>query len=446
MDSLLKKGFLIAGIVIFLFVAFSVAASATTIYVPEGGNQTIQQALNNATDGDIILVEPGRYNETVDVTVSDITIKANATDPAETIVSANGTSDHVFNITDQTNVTLKGFTIQDAPGGVAGIYMKNASDCKISDSIVTNISGYGIYLDMSDSNGFTDVTINSTGTGADFYEFYSEVDCDDNVATNLTLGNSTAISFSYANGIWIKRVDADDRPGDPLEHGNIGKYIKASNLSSNSWLLVNFSYSQNDVDGVNESTLKVWKYNGTSWFEDGWNESRVLDIANNVVGVNITGFSLFAPMGNKTAEHPKTENMTVIIKPETLNLASKGVFTAFILLPEEYDVRDINMSTVVCEDAPAVRGIVAGNIYIAKFKRQDLANVSTGNVTLTVTGELKGGTPFEGCDGIRVIDKGNKTEPSTPGIMARFKNTLKIGPEKPEKTEKTEKPKKGIKK
>jgi hypothetical protein len=41
-----------------------------------------------------------------------------------------------------------------------------------------------------------------------------------------------------------------------------------------------------------------WKYNGTAWVEDGWNGSRYLDTANNVVGVNITSFSVFAPMGS----------------------------------------------------------------------------------------------------------------------------------------------------
>jgi hypothetical protein len=65
---------------------------------------------------------------------------------------------------------------------------------------------------------------------------------------------------------------------------------------------VNFSYSQNDVlNWVDEGTLTVWKHNGTAWNEEGWNGSRVLDTANNVVGVNITSFSIFAPLGNPTS-------------------------------------------------------------------------------------------------------------------------------------------------
>lgn len=75
----------------------------------------------------------------------------------------------------------------------------------------------------------------------------------------------------------------------------------------------------------------------------------------------------------------------VEIKPEVLNLKSKGVFTAFITVPEDYDIRDWNIADVSCEGAVAVKGRVADNTYIAKFKRQDLENVSRGKaVELTV--------------------------------------------------------------
>ncbi len=114
---------------------------------------------------------------------------------------------------------------------------------------------------------------------------------------------------------------------------------------------------------------------------------------------------------------------TVRIEPETLNLASKGVFTAFIQLPEGYDVSDINISTVECEDASAIEGRIvhggegghhgkghAGDTLKVKFNRQDLVDVPTGNaVMLTVTGKIlhnDGEVDFEGSDTIRVINKG----------------------------------------
>lgn len=99
---------------------------------------------------------------------------------------------------------------------------------------------------------------------------------------------------------------------------------------------------------------------------------------------------------------------TVRIEPETLNLKRKGVFTAFIALPEGYNVADIDINTVVCEGAKAVKGMIDGTVFIAKFDREDLReSLPAGDaVELTVTGELKDGTSFKGSDTIRVIDKG----------------------------------------
>ena len=75
----------------------------------------------------------------------------------------------------------------------------------------------------------------------------------------------------------------------------------------------------------------------------------------------------------------------VRIKPETLNLKSKGVFTAFITVPQDYHISDWNIQDVSCEGASAVGGHVAGNTYVAKFNRRDLKNIPRGKaVDLTV--------------------------------------------------------------
>ncbi|MCK4459701.1 MAG: DUF4430 domain-containing protein, partial [Methanosarcinales archaeon] len=101
---------------------------------------------------------------------------------------------------------------------------------------------------------------------------------------------------------------------------------------------------------------------------------------------------------------------SVRIKPETLNLNSKGKFTAFITLPEGYDVADINVSTVECEGAPALSGTISASdsgTLVVKFDRANLAGVPAGDaVPLTVTGELTDGTRFEGSDMVEVIAKG----------------------------------------
>ena len=167
--SFLKSGLLAAILLIFALVAFSATASAAVINVP-ADYPMIQQAIYNVTaENRTIEVNATAYNaqgtpETVDVTKSDIIIRSVN---GRAVIDADGADDHVFNVTDQTNVTLKGFEIRDARGtsqDVAGIYMHNASECNISNNIMTNISATGTYaaigirLYVSNNNTFSSST------------------------------------------------------------------------------------------------------------------------------------------------------------------------------------------------------------------------------------------------------------------------------------------------
>lgn len=117
---------------------------------------------------------------------------------------------------------------------------------------------------------------------------------------------------------------------------------------------------------------------------------------------------------------------TIDINPDTLNLNSSGKWiTAYIELPEGYDVEDINASTVQLNGVQAVAdpkydfvtnqsGYIIDNDEdgilerMVKFVRSAVAALlSPGDeVELTVNGSLNDGTSFEGTDTIRVIEKG----------------------------------------
>jgi len=87
-------------IILLFFVAltFIAVASAATIYVPEGGNQTIQQAVNNATAGDTIIVRDDWYkDENVNVNVAHLTIK-----------SENGSVNCIVNASNLNKIESKG--------------------------------------------------------------------------------------------------------------------------------------------------------------------------------------------------------------------------------------------------------------------------------------------------------------------------------------------------
>ena len=112
----------------------------------------------------------------------------------------------------------------------------------------------------------------------------------------------------------------------------------------------------------------------------------------------------------------------VDISPETLNLKSQGKWvTAYVELSEGFDVADVNVSTmkvngtVPAESSPAALGDYDSDgvpDLMVKFERAAVVQQIIDNapiqgrlmiVTLTISGELRDGTLFEGSDTIRAI-------------------------------------------
>jgi uncharacterized repeat protein (TIGR01451 family) len=109
----------------------------------------------------------------------------------------------------------------------------------------------------------------------------------------------------------------------------------------------------------------------------------------------------------------------LVIRPNTLNLNSKGVFTVYISLtqagfkPAEESKKprlDYANSSLTCSGADMVRASVSdkdGGTLIAKFHRYDLEKVTTGDgVIINCSGTLKVGdqsVTVVGNDTIRVI-------------------------------------------
>jgi hypothetical protein len=110
----------------------------------------------------------------------------------------------------------------------------------------------------------------------------------------------------------------------------------------------------------------------------------------------------------------------VAINPDTLDLKSPGKWiTCYIELGEDYDVADIDVSTVMlnrqvpAESRPTEIGDYDGDgiaDLMVKFDRSAVQKILevAESVEVTVTGNLTDGTPFEGRDTIRVINPGGK--------------------------------------
>jgi len=258
----------------------------------------------------------GTYNENVKV---DKRLTLEGEGATVVTVTAAAANDRVFDVT-ADYVNLTGFNVTGATTGWrnAGVYLRGADHCNISDNIASDndcginlwsssdnntLTGndcsdndYGIYLDGSSNNTLTGN--NCSGNG--MWGFYSAETSHNNTVEDLTVASyPTTISFTYENGIAITGVGTP--PLDPAGKANIGKYVNATNMTADSKLFLNVSYNESDLAGLDESSLRMWRHDGTAWSVvagSGVNE------AENYVYANITEFSVFAPMGEPTP-YPK---------------------------------------------------------------------------------------------------------------------------------------------
>ena len=196
------------------------------------------------------------------------------------------------------------FSLEGGMGGTGGPYSSGGSrgtsrsihlsqsNFAVIDSNTLTTSDYGIYLENSDSN----ILINDTLYNNTQWDFYSDANSHNNSIKDLTVSSyPTTISFTYDLGIGIKSVET--APPDPVGKANISKYVNAANVTPYSWLFLNVSYTPSELGTVDESSLKMYRYNGTS---EDWElvpGVNGVNTAEDYVYANISEFSIFAPMG-----------------------------------------------------------------------------------------------------------------------------------------------------
>ncbi len=124
-------------------VASASLCEAATISVPSLGYSTIQSAIDNASDDDIVLVDDGIYSK-IDFIGKKITVKSVNGANTTTIDGNASASVVVFENSEVASSVLNGFTITNglaANGG--GVYCNNSSPTIIGCVINNNISSYG---------------------------------------------------------------------------------------------------------------------------------------------------------------------------------------------------------------------------------------------------------------------------------------------------------------
>jgi parallel beta-helix repeat protein len=258
------------------------------------GFLTIQDAIDapTTTNGDVLEAAAKTYTENLKVNKS-LTIRSASNNPADTLVQAADPAQPVIAVF-ADSVTITGFTIT---GATAGIALNRVSSCTISNNYLLE-NCYGLALDNSTGNQISSNTFASQSEWSawDIYIVTSE---GNEFTENTLTGYPTTVTFQYAGDLALNGVT--DAPPDPADYSNksIRKYVQATKLSADAWLLLHVSYTDDDLlrIKVNESTLRLFRYDGEA---EEWKLVPAENDVNTVekyVTANISEFSLFAPMG-----------------------------------------------------------------------------------------------------------------------------------------------------
>jgi len=235
--------------------------------------KTVQKAINMSSEGDMVLVADGTYNESINYNGKGITVASYfAVDDdtshisATTISAVNGRVVYI----DHDDAVLKGLTITNGSNSEgSGVYVNNSplvTDCVITGNSYPNNTHYayggGIYIQSSSSPEITNCTISNNeviSTSYNDYSYGGGVYCGSSSNVTFTncrfLNNTVQIDSRYsANGGGIY---CDNNSNVTLNNcvvsGNIGKvtddyYAYGAGIYSNgSYLTINDSDISNNI-------------------------------------------------------------------------------------------------------------------------------------------------------------------------------------------------------
>ena len=211
----------------------------TTLYVggSEPGNYSkIQDAIDNASDGDAVYVYGGVYYENVVIHKSISLIGENK---YTTIIDSNGSGD-VVKISDVNWVNISEFSIQN--GGSdwegSGISIRQSDYTIITNNLIHSNLHYGIWLYLSSTNFVSNNIVASNNACGINVGGYSN--------NNMILDNN--ISFNKNYGIHISYSEGNTISNNTISSNKLESGLRL--VSSNNNTISGNTISLNKQDGV----------------------------------------------------------------------------------------------------------------------------------------------------------------------------------------------------
>jgi len=425
-------------------VILAIPCDAATITVDDdwpADFNSIQPAIDSASDGDMIIVQPGLYAESIHFLGKNITLTGTNLAGPNTISETVIDGSVLFNGSEDPNCTLIGFNINgviaigpplDSNGVPDPNYEPQSTHATISHCV---LKGNSVYAGTVIS--FCDGIISDCLVADNIASKGSLVITATILYCHGLIKNCTIVNNYSANGVQVLWYGGHVTVDNCIIYGNLGDQVFVPIDASASIRYTNIQGGLNGILGggnVNWGPGNIdadpcfiregyWEFEPRRLFEGDYRlleDSLCIDAGDpNFMAVpNETDLDGNPRVRGDAVDMGAYEFVpaivaTIVIRPETLNLTSKGKWiTCRIWLPEDYNTGEIDSNSIFLEGEVGPESVQVNEqaqVMIAKFKRSEVQEMlEPGEVELIVTGKLADGTVFTGTDTIKVIDKGKK--------------------------------------
>src|SRR5210317_2438624 len=156
--------------------------------------ETIQDAVDSANTGDLVLISPGVYNESVTVTTSYLTLRG--TDRNKVIIDGEFMRENGIQIYETDGVTVENLSVRNF--SLNGVYWNTSKGFKGSYLTVYNNGDYGVYAFNSTDGVFDNVYASGhPDSGIYIGQCYP---CNSLIFDNVVEGNALGYSGTNAGG------------------------------------------------------------------------------------------------------------------------------------------------------------------------------------------------------------------------------------------------------